>query len=124
MGDSRELTERIIGCAIEVHRVLGPGLLESAYEECLAFELAHAGLAVDRQVALPIIYKDVRLDCGYRIDIVVENAVIVELKTVEAILPVHEAQLLTYLRLSGKSLGLILNFNAASLKSGIRRLVL
>src|SRR3569832_1393547 len=98
MGDSRDLTERIIGCAIEVHRVLGPGLLESAYEECLPFELKQAGFVVARQVPLPVIYKDVRLDCGYRIDIVVEETVIIELKTVETILPVHEAQLLTYLR--------------------------
>ena len=101
---------------------MGPELLESAYEECLAYELRQAGLTIARQVPLPIVYKDVRLDSGYRIDIVVENMVIVELKTVEAILPVHEAQLLTYLRLSGKPVGLI--FNSAVLKQGIRRLVL
>jgi len=118
------LTERIIGAAIEVHRVLGPGLLESAYEECLAWELRHAGLSVERQVPLPVIYKDVRLDAGYRLDLVVEKQVIIELKTVERLLPVHEAQMLTYLRLSGLKVGLLLNFYAAVLKHGIKRIVL
>jgi GxxExxY protein len=117
------LTERIIGAAIEVHRALGPRLLESAYEECLAWELRHSGLSVERQVPLPVVYKGVRLDAGYRLDLVVEKQVIVELKTVERILPVHEAQLLTYLRLSGLRTGLILNFYAAVLKSGIKRMV-
>src|SRR5581483_3892484 len=94
------LTEKIIGFAIEVHRQLGPGLLESAYEECLCFELGHAGMGFERQVPLPVIYKSVRLDCGYRLDVVIENKVILELKTVERLMPVHEAQVLTYLKLS------------------------
>jgi GxxExxY protein len=110
--DNDPLTARIIGFAIEVHRQLGPGLLESAYEECLCYELCQDGLAVRRQVPLPVVYKAVRLDCGYRIDIVAEEAVIVELKTVERLIPVHEAQLLTYLRLSGLRTGLLLNFNS------------
>jgi GxxExxY protein len=93
--------ERVIGLAIVVHRHLGPGLLESAYEECFCFELAHAGIAYRRQVPLPVIYKDVRLDCGYRLDVLVENELIIEIKAVERILPIHEAQMLTYLRLSG-----------------------
>lgn len=118
------LTERIIGFAIEVHRQLGPGLLESAYEECLCFELKHAGLHFRRQVSLPVVYKSVQLDCGYRLDIVVDDRVILELKTVERVMPVHEAQMLTYLKLSGISTGLLLNFNSAVLKDGIRRLIL
>jgi GxxExxY protein len=121
-GDS--LTQKIIGFAIEVHRHLGPGLLESAYEECLCFELKEAGISFDRQVLLPVTYKSVRLDCGYRIDVVVEKAVVLELKTVERLLPIHEAQLLTYLKLSGIKTGLLLNFNSAVLKDGLRRLVL
>jgi GxxExxY protein len=118
------LTQGIIGFAIEVHRQLGPGLLESAYEECLCYELRTAGLIYQRQVPLPVIYKAVRLDCGYRIDIAVENAVILELKTVERLIPIHEAQLLTYLRLSGLRTGLLLNFNSPVLRDGIRRMVL
>lgn len=121
---SKELTERIIGCAIEVHRELGPGLLESAYEECLCFELRQNHLKFERQVALPVAYKGLELDCGYRMDVVVENSVILELKTVERILPVHEAQLLTYLKLSGMRVGLLLNFNSPVLIDGIRRRVL
>jgi GxxExxY protein len=117
------LTESVIGFAIEVHRQLGPGLLESAYEECLCFELKQSGFAY-RQVPLPVTYKSVRLDCGYRLDIVVEQSVILELKTVERLLPVHEAQMLTYLKLSGVRTGLLLNFNSAVLKDGLRRLVL
>src|SRR6516225_7754787 len=104
MAAAREndlLTQRVIGFAIEVHRQLGPGLLESAYEECLCFELEQASIAFRRQVALPVIYKWVRLDCGYRLDIVVENRVILELKTVERLLPIHEAQMLTYMKLAG-----------------------
>ena len=120
----RELTERIIGCAIGVHRELGPGLLESAYEACLAFEFADRGIRFRRQVALPVTYKKVKLDCGYRMDIVVDREVVAELKTVEAIIPIHEAQLLTYMRLSGIGTGLILNFHAAVLRDGIRRRVL
>jgi GxxExxY protein len=118
------LTEKIIGFAINVHRALGPGLLESAYEECLCYEIDQSVLTFRRQVALPIIYKAVRLDCGYRMDIVVEERVIVELKTVERLLPIHEAQMLTYLKLSGKKIGLLLNFNTPALKDGIRRMLL
>jgi GxxExxY protein len=117
------LTEQIIGLAIEVHRQLGPGLLESAYEECLCFELKREGLPFRRQVALPVVYKSVRLDCGYRLDIVVQDQVILEIKTVERLLPVHEAQMLTYMKLSGIRTGLLLNFNSAVLRDGIRRLM-
>jgi GxxExxY protein len=125
LSDLRDkLTDQVIGFAIEVHRALGPGLLESAYEECLCFELKSHGLSFARQLPLPVVYKSVRLDCGYRIDLVVENAVIIELKTAERILPVHEAQLLTYLKLSGLRVGLLLNFHSALLKDGIRRMVL
>jgi GxxExxY protein len=118
------LTEQVIGSAIEVHRCLGPGLLESAYEECLAWELSHVGLKIQRQVPLPVVYKEVRLDVGYRLDLVVEKRLIVELKTVEKLLPIHQAQLLTYLKLSGLKTGLLLNFNSAVLKDGITRMVL
>ena len=118
------LTQRIIDFAIEVHRQLGPGLLESAYEECLCHELREAAIAFRRQVPLPVVYKEIRLDCGYRIDLIVEEAVILELKTVERLIPIHEAQLLTYLRLSGLRTGLLLNFNSPALKDGIRRMVL
>ena len=118
------LTSRIIGLAIGVHRQLGPGLLESAYEECLCFELRQNGIFFARQVQLPIVYKDVRLDCGYRLDIVVQCAVIVEVKSVDQLLPIHDAQLLTYLRLSGHKVGLLMNFNTVVLKDGIPRLVL
>jgi GxxExxY protein len=118
------LTEKIIGFAIEVHRQLGPGLLESAYEECLCYELEQNGLIFRRQVPLPVVYKAVRLDCGYRIDFVVEQRVILELKTVERLVPVHDAQLLTYLKLSGLRTGLLLNFHSPVLKDGIRRFVL
>jgi len=118
------LTERVIGLAIEVHRGLGPGLLESAYEECLCFELKAAAISFARQVPLPVTYKTVRLECGYRMDLVVEQRLVIEMKTVERLLPVHDAQLLTYLKLSGMPTGLILNFNAAVLREGIKRLVL
>lgn len=117
------LTERIIGLAIETHRQLGPGLLESAYEECLAFELAQAGIAFERQVAVPVVYKSIRLDCAYRLDLKVENRLIIEVKSVERIMPIHEAQLITYLRLTDLPVGLLLNFNTNILKSGIRRLM-
>ncbi len=118
------LGERVIGLGIDVHRHLGPGLLESAYEECLCFELAQAGIAFRRQVPLPIVYKDVRLDCGYRMDVVVENELIIEIKAVDRILPVHEAQMLTYLRLARLRAGLLMNFNNVVLKVGLRRFVL
>jgi len=118
------LTEKIIGFAIEVHRALGPGLLESAYEECLCFELAQSALQFKRQVPLPVTYKGVRLDCGYRLDVVVEDAVIVEIKAIERLAPIHDAQLLTYLKLSGLRTGLLLNFNSPVMRDGIRRRVL
>jgi GxxExxY protein len=118
------LTERVIGLAIEVHRALGPGLLESAYEECLCFELDQHAVPFARQVSLPIVYKAVRLDCGYRIDLIIERRLIIELKTVERLMPVHEAQLLTYLKLSGIRAGLLLNLNAPVLKDGIKRMML
>jgi GxxExxY protein len=115
------ITEKIIGGAIEVHKVLGPGLLESAYEECLAWELENYGLMVERQKPLPIIYKEIKLDYGYRIDLLVENQVIVELKTVDEFNPVHEAQILTYMKLANKAVGLLINFNVTLLKNGIKR---
>ena len=119
-----QLTEQIIGAAIEVHRELGPGLLESAYEQCFCHELHLRGIAFQCQLELPVEYKGLDLDCGYRIDVVVESAVIVELKSIEQILPIHHAQLLTYLRLSGKKVGLLINFNVSVLKNGIVRRVL
>ena len=118
------LTERIIGAAIEVHRALGPGLLESAYEECLCYEIAQMGLKFQRQVPLPVKYKEVRLDCGYRIDVVVAGTVVLEIKAVDRFMPIHQAQLLTYLKIGGYSLGLLLNFNTPTLKDVIKRIVL
>jgi len=118
------LSKRIIGAAIEVHRALGPGLLESAYEACLFYELTQQGIPTRQQVQLPVVYKGVHLDCGYRIDLLVDNSVVVEIKAVDRLEPIHEAQLLTYLRLSGVWLGLLINFNVPVLKNGIRRLVL
>ena len=117
-------TSPIIGAAIEVHSLIGPGLLESAYEECLCHELYLRGLSFERQVALPVSFKGLQLDCGYKIDLIVERQVVVELKAVERILPVHEAQLLTYLKLSGKHVGLLINFNVPLLTRGIVRRVL
>lgn len=117
------LTEKIIGCAIEVHKAIGPGLLESAYEECLCYELSQNGLNFERQVPLPVIYKGVKLDCGYKLDIIVENTVIVELKAVDRIIAIHEAQLLSYLRMLDLRVGLILNFHSSVLKEGIKRIV-
>ena len=119
-----ELTSKIIGCAIEVHKVLGPGLLESAYEECLSYELQKAGLNIERQKALPVVYKDIKLDCGYRIDILVENAVVLELKSIDAVSPVHEAQILTYLKFSEKEVGLLINFNVTLLKNGLKKYIM
>jgi GxxExxY protein len=121
--DLNKLTERVIGACIEIHRQLGPGLLESAYEECLCFELSQQGVQFERQKPLPVIYKGVRLECGYRLDIVAENAVILELKTVEKLQSIHKAQLLTYLKLTGLTLGLLLNFNVPVLIDGIMRVV-
>lgn len=117
-------SREIIGCAIEVHRLLGPGLLESAYEECLLYELINKGLKVERQKPVPVVYKSIRLDCGYRIDLLVENSVIIELKSVENLIPVHEAQILTYMRFAGIKTGLLINFNVTVLKNGLRRFVL
>ncbi len=116
-----QITQKIIGCAIEVHKTLGPGLLESVYEECLAYELFSQGLLVERQVPLPVIYKNIELECGYRIDILVENSVIIELKSIEELMPVHEAQILTYMKLTNKEVGLLINFNVTLLKNGIVR---
>jgi GxxExxY protein len=117
------ITRRIIGAAIEVHRRLGPGLLESAYEICLAYELRQCGMKVEQQKPLPVVYKDVKLDCGYRLDLVVEDSVVVEVKAVEKLARIHDAQLLSYLRLSGKTVGLLLNFNVRVLKNGVKRIV-
>jgi GxxExxY protein len=122
--ESREinrLTEQVIGCAIEIHKQLGPGLLESAYETCLEHELKLAGLNVQRQVAVPVVYREIKLDCGYRIDLLVENTVLLELKTVDEFAPVHEAQVLTYMKFAHKEIGLLINFNVTLLKNGIKR---
>ena len=119
-----EITHEIIAAAIEVHRALGPGLLESVYEECLCRELNLRGIAFNRQLPLRVKFKGVQLDCGYRLDLVVEQEVVVEIKAVESLLPIHEAQLLTYLKLGGYKIGLLINFNVAILKKGIRRKVL
>ncbi len=118
-----EISEKIIGCAIEVHKSLGPGLLESAYLECLFYELQKAGLKVEKQKPLPLVYKEVKLDAGYRIDLIVEGKVIIELKSVEALNEIHIAQVLTYLKLSGCKLGLLMNFNVLRVVEGIKRLV-
>ena len=117
-------TRRVIGLAIDVHRQLGPGLIESAYEACLAYELEHSGIANKRQIALPLVYKTVRLDCGYRMDFVVEPDLVLEIKAVAQVLPIHKAQLLTYLRASGHPIGLLINFNSVVLKYGLYRMVL
>ena len=122
-GRLNTITEKIIGSAINVHRELGPGLLESAYEACLVHDLAGAGLKVEQQKPLKVIYRDVKLDCGYRLDLMIENEVIVEIKSVEKLIPVHSAQLLSYLKLSGCSVGLLINFNVEMLKVGIKRMV-
>jgi GxxExxY protein len=119
--ETNQITEKIIGCAIEVHKNLGPGLLESAYEECLYYELNNLGLEVKRQLAMPLVYKDVKLDAGYRIDLMVENKVIVEIKSVEAIAEIHKAQLMTYMKLANIKIGLLINFNVSRLKEGIVR---
>lgn len=123
--DERDpISETVIGAAIDVHRALGPGLLESAYEACLCHELAERGIAFQSQVSMPVTYRSVEIDCGYRIDMLIENSLIVELKTVEKLLPIHEAQLLTYMRLSDVKTGLLMNFNVRVLKDGIRRFVI
>jgi len=119
-----DLTNKIIGAAIEVHKELGPGLMESAYEECLCHELRLRGVGFERQLPLPVEYKGLKLECGYRLDVVVEDAVILELKCVERVLPVHVAQLMTYLKMTGKRVGLIINFKVEVLSRGIVRRVL
>ena len=118
-----QITRQVIGSAIEVHRALGPGLLESPYEECLCYELAHQGLPFARQVVLPVRYRDVKLDCGYRIDTLVDGLVIIKLKAVESLLPIQDAQQLTYLKLAEKRVGLLMNFNVPILKQGLKRIV-
>ncbi|MBA3705012.1 MAG: GxxExxY protein [Bacteroidetes bacterium] len=118
-----DITEKIIGCAIKVHRALGPGLLESAYEECLYYELKKTSLNIEKQKPLPLIYEDVKLDCGYRMDMVVENKVIVEIKSVDDLKDIHFAQILTYLKLSNNKVGLLINFNELRLIDGIKRVV-
>ncbi len=126
MGEREELdkiTQSIIGAAIQVHQTLGPGLLESAYEACLAYELGILGLKVETQKPLPLVYKSVRLDCGYRIDLLVEDKVIVEIKSVDQIMPIHHAQVISYLKLSGFKVGLLINFNEKLLKHGVHRIV-
>ena len=119
-----QITKEIIGAAIEVHKALGPGLLESAYEECLAYELIQKGLKVERQKPVPVIYKEIKLDYGYRIDLLVEDSVIIELKSIEAFAPIHEAQILTYMKFAEKKVGLLINFNVTVLKNGLKRYVL
>jgi GxxExxY protein len=119
-----DITKVIIGCAIDVHKELGPGLLESAYEECLYYELQKAGLKVEKQKAIPVIYKEIKLDCGYRADLIIEDKIVIELKTVDEFNPVHEAQILTYLKFAEKKLGLLINFNVLRLKDGIKRYIL
>lgn len=121
--NENELPEIIIGCAIKIQKVLGPGLLESAYEECLHYELAKTGLVIERQKPLPLVYEGVKLECGYRIDLMVSKKVIIEIKAVESLGDIHLAQILTYLKLSGCKLGVLLNFNVLKLKEGIRRVV-
>lgn len=119
-----ELSYKIIGCVYKVHSELGPGLLESTYEVCLEYELLKAGLAVERQKLLPVIYDSIKLDAGYRIDLLVNNQVILELKSVDEIAPIHKAQLMTYLKLTGLKLGLLLNFNVLQMKTGIKRIIM
>ncbi len=122
--DINEITKQVIGCAIGVHRELGPGLLESVYEKCLTYELVKAGLTVETQKELPVQYKDVQIDCGFRVDLLIEKSLIVEIKAVEKLAPIHEAQILTYMRLMGVKTGLLINFNVRLLKEGLRRFVL
>jgi len=119
-----DLSNKVLGCAIEVHRELGPGLLESAYEQCLAYELNQARIPFRLQVGLPVEYKQTKLDCGYRIDLLLEDKLIVELKTVDQLLKIHEAQVLTYMKLAKMKVGLLINFNVPMLRKGIKRLVL
>ena len=119
-----QITEKIIGCAIEVHKQLGPGLLESAYEECLFYEIINSGLNVKKQLTLPLVYKEIKLDAGYRIDLIVEDQVIVEIKSVDALAEIHKAQLMTYMKLANVKVGLLMNFNVTRLKDGIVRWII
>ena len=119
-----ELSNKVLGCAIEVHRELGPGLLESTYEQCLAYELSRTKIPFKVQVELPVEYKEIRLDCGYRIDVLADDRLIVELKSVNQLMPIHEAQILTYMKLAGVKVGLLINFNVTILTKGVRRFVL
>jgi GxxExxY protein len=121
--NENDITEKKIGCAIEVHKNLGPGLLESAYQECLFFELKRIGLKVEKEKPLPLIYEEVRLDCGYRLDLLVEDKVIIEIKSVEALNDIHLAQVLTYLKLSNNKIGLLINFNVLQLIKGLKRVI-
>ena len=123
MQELNQITDAIIGCSIEIHKQLGPGLLESAYRECLFYELKNNGFDVKREITMPIVYKEIKLDYGYRMDLLVENKVVVELKTVDFIMDVHKAQLLTYLKLGNYKLGLLINFNETLLKDGIKRII-
>lgn len=118
-----EITHEIIGAAMEVHKRLGPGLLESAYEECLSHELRLRNLKVEQQIGIPVVYKEVKLECGYRLDLLVEGRVVVELKSIVGLAPIHEAIILTYLRLSGHKISLLINFNVTALKDGVRRFI-
>ena len=120
--EDNKLTEQIIGLAIKVHRCLGPGLLESAYQECLFYEIKKSGLHVEKEKPLPLVYEDVKLDCGYRIDLLVERQIVIELKSVETLNDVHTAQVLTYLKLSNCKIGLLINFNVTQLTTGLKRL--
>ncbi|MBX7224708.1 MAG: GxxExxY protein [Chitinophagales bacterium] len=123
MTEENEISNKIIGCALNVHKQLGPGLLESAYRECLFYELKELGLSVQKEKPMPILYKEVKLDHGYRIDLLVENKVVVEIKTVDILNDVHKAQILTYLKLGNYKLGLLLNFHVSILKNGIKRII-
>jgi GxxExxY protein len=122
--DFEPLSKQIIGCALDVHKILGPGMLESAYEECLVYEMKHKGLKFERQKPIPVLYKEIKLDCGYRIDLLVENQIIVELKSLDLLSKIHTAQILTYMRFANIKTGLLINFNVTVLKNGIKRFVL
>lgn len=122
--DIEKIFKKVLDCSFKVHSALGPGLLESAYEECLYYELLESGLAVKKQFPMPLVYKEVKLDAGYRIDLLVENKVVIEIKSIESLADIHMAQILTYLKLSGCKLGLLVNFNVSHLKEGIKRVIL
>lgn len=121
--EDNEITEKIIGCAIKVHKALGPGLLESAYQSCLYYELVKSGLSVEKEKPLPLVYEEVKLDCDYRMDLVIEKRIVVEVKSMDALTDIHLAQVLTYLKLNNSRFGLLINFNVLKLKDGIKRVV-